>query len=138
MNKPAHFAIIALLASTCLPGALAFRGGAAGGDTQVVELIADKDNRFKLSGGGHGALVLRSDEPVKFKITAYFGGEKSRDGAVHSFVVRSLRDAGWDVRLKEGVNEFTLVAPKRGDYLIECTVKCGPGHDGMNMKMQVR
>jgi heme/copper-type cytochrome/quinol oxidase subunit 2 len=52
--------------------------------------------------------------------------------------VRSLRDAGWDVRLKEGLNEFTLVAPKPGDYLVECTVKCGPGHDSMNMKMQVR
>jgi heme/copper-type cytochrome/quinol oxidase subunit 2 len=74
---------------------------------------------------------------VKVKITSYFGGEKARDGAVHSFVVRKLRDQGWSVRLKEGVQEFTLTAPGPGKYLIECTVECGPGHDDMNMHMVV-
>ena len=55
--------------------------------------------------------MLRSGEKVTFKITAYPGSERARDGAVHSFVVRKLRDQGWDVRLKEGVQEFTLTAP---------------------------
>jgi heme/copper-type cytochrome/quinol oxidase subunit 2 len=36
------------------------------------------------------------------------------------------------------MNEFVLVAPsKPGTYKIECTVKCGKGHDDMGMKMIV-
>ena len=104
---------------------------------RTVEIVADKDNRFKLAGGQKSPLVLKSGEIVKFRITSLFGGEKARDGAVHSFVVRKLRDNGWSVRLKEGVQEFTLTAPKPGNYLIECTVECGPGHDDMNLKMVV-
>ena len=115
-----------------------FPTGADGtGAARTVELIADKDNRFKLSNGQAGPLVLKSGEIVKFRITSLFGGEKARDGAVHSFVVRKLRESGWSVRLKEGVQEFTLTAPKPGNYLIECTVECGPGHDDMNLKMVV-
>ena len=114
--------------------------GSAGADAtaRIVELTATRDNVFKLAGGAKGPLALKAGETVKFRIMAYFGGEKARDGSVHSFVVRNLRDSGWDVRLKEGLNEFTLVAPSAGEYLVECTVKCGPGHDSMNMKMQVR
>jgi heme/copper-type cytochrome/quinol oxidase subunit 2 len=103
---------------------------------RTVELFADKDNRFKLADG-QKVLTLKTGETVKFKITSKFGGEKARDGAVHSFVIRKLRDKGWDVRLKEGVQELTLTAPSPGNYLIECTVECGPGHDTMNLKMTV-
>jgi heme/copper-type cytochrome/quinol oxidase subunit 2 len=119
---------------------LAMTIGSAGADAtaRIVELTATRDNQFKLGGGSKGPLVLKAGETVKFRIVSYFGGEKARDGSVHSFVVRNLRDTGWDVRLKEGLNEFTLVAPGAGDYLVECTVKCGPGHDSMNLKMQVR
>ena len=81
---------------------------------------------------------MKSGERVTFRITSFFGGEKARDGSVHSFVVRKLRAQGWDVRLKEGVQEFTLTAPAPGEYLIECTVECGSGHDDMNFKMVVQ
>jgi heme/copper-type cytochrome/quinol oxidase subunit 2 len=104
---------------------------------RTVELIADKDNRFKLINGQQGPLELKAGETVKFRVTSHFGGEKARDGAVHSFVVRKLRDKGWSLRLYEGVQEFTLTAPPPGKYLIECTVECGPGHDDMSMKMVV-
>jgi hypothetical protein len=106
--------------------------------TRTIAMIADKDGQFKFSDGRKGPLVLQSGEKVTFRITAFAGSERSRDGAVHSFVVRKLRDQGWDVRLKEGVQEFTLTAPAPGDYLIECTVKCGWNHDSMNLKMVVR
>ena len=119
-----------------LSGAVSL-AGAGGTAARTVELIADKDNRFKLADGQKGPLVLKSGEVVRFKVTSLFGGEKARDGAVHSFVVRKLRDQGWSVRLMEGVQEFTLTAPSPGNYLIECTVDCGPGHDDMNMKMVV-
>jgi heme/copper-type cytochrome/quinol oxidase subunit 2 len=65
-------------------------------------------------------------------------GPKAKDGAIHGFVIRKLRAQGWDVRLKEGVQEFTLTAPPPGEYLIECTVFCGTGHDNMSLKMVVR
>src|SRR6516164_5577690 len=81
---------------------------------RTIELIADKDNRFKLAGAQQGPLILKTGEVVKFRVTSYFGGEKAKDGAVHSFVVRKLRDndASWSVRLYEGVQEFTVKAPK--------------------------
>ena len=118
-----------------VPGALAEGLAIA----RTIELIADKDNRFKFPDGQKGPLTLKAGEVVKFRVTSYFGGEKAKDGALHSFVVRKLRDndPAWSVRLKEGVQEFTVTAPKPGNYLIECTVECGSGHDNMNLKMVV-
>ena len=104
---------------------------------RTVEIIAGKDNVFHLPGG-EKVLCLKSGERIHFKITSAFGGEKGRDGSVHSFVVKTLRDEGWDVRLRAGVQEFDLSAPKAGEYVVECTVKCGPGHDTMNFKMIVQ
>ena len=103
---------------------------------RTVEMIADKDNRFKLADG-QTVVTLKAGETVKFKVKSLFGGEKARDGSVHSFVVRKLRAQGWSIRLKEGLQEFTLAAPPPGNYLIECTVECGPGHDTMSIKMVV-
>jgi heme/copper-type cytochrome/quinol oxidase subunit 2 len=52
--------------------------------------------------------------------------------------VKELKDQGWDICLKEGMNQFVLPAPgKPGEYQIECLSKCGAGHDDMNMKMTV-
>ena len=122
-----------------LSGTIPLTWAAGSGAGRIVELIADKDNRFKFPAGQHGPLTLKAGEVVTFRVTSLFGGEKAKDGAVHSFVVRNLRDKdpAWSVRLKEGVQEFTVTAPKPGNYLIECTVECGPGHDNMNLKMVV-
>ncbi|MFN7923065.1 MAG: hypothetical protein U0Q16_23385 [Bryobacteraceae bacterium] len=122
---------LAAVAALCIGGTQVVRA-----DDHVVEMIADKDNRFKLPDG-KDVVTLKAGETVRFKINSLFGGEKARDGAVHSFVVRKLRDKGWSVRLKEGVQEFTLTAPPPGNYLIECTVECGPGHETMSIKMVV-
>src|SRR5215469_1284742 len=127
----------ALIATAALCLSLAVSLAAAGGVARTVEIIADKDNVFRMADGSKGPLTLKAGESVHFKITSLFGGEKARDGAVHSFVVRSLRDKGWSVRLKAGVQEFTLTAPGPGKYLIECTVECGKGHDDMHMQMIV-
>jgi plastocyanin len=118
-------------------GAVSLTAAEGGVAARTVDLLADKDNKFKLADGQKGPLTLKAGEVVKFRINSLFGGEKARDGAVHSFVIRKLRDKGWSVRLKEGVQEFTLTAPSAGNYLIECTVECGKGHDDMNMKMVV-
>ncbi len=133
-----------LFNALALPGAIAislFQGEycpvlAETTGARIVELVADKDNRWKLPGG-QKTVELKSGETVTFRITSYFGGQKAHDGAVHSFVVRKLKEKGWSVRLKEGIQEITLVAPSAGKYLIECTVECGPGHDNMNIPMIV-
>jgi plastocyanin len=130
LNKLCLAAVASALA---LSGASPARATDAG---RMVEMTADKDNRFRLADG-QKLLTLKTGEVVKFKINSLFGGEKAQDGAVHSFVVRKLRDKGWSIRLKEGIQEFTLTAPSPGTYMIECTVECGRGHDDMNFKMVV-
>jgi len=124
--------IVAVLLS--LGGAASFAAAEEGART--VSLIAD--HQFRLAGGQKGPLVLKAGERVTFKITASSMSPAAKDGAIHSFVVRKLRAQGWDVRLKEGVQEFTLTAPPPGEYLIECTVYCGASHDAMNLKMVVQ
>lgn len=113
---------------------------AAGQDSpRVIEVIADKNNTFKVPGEKKPIITVKPGEKIVLKITSYFGGEKASDGAQHSFVVKKLRDQGWDLRLWEGTKEYPLVAPQQtGEYLIECTVKCGRGHDDMNMKLIVK
>jgi heme/copper-type cytochrome/quinol oxidase subunit 2 len=118
-----------------LPGGSA---PAVAGDapSRTIELVA-KDNKFKVVGLKKGPLLLKAGETVTFDVTAYPGEVVAPDGAVHSFVVRELRGSGWDVRLKEGKQEFTLTAPGPGEYLIECMVVCGQGHDDMHLKLVV-
>src|SRR5215831_2774623 len=106
---------------------------------RVIEVVADKDNTFKVAGESKPIITVKPGERITVRITAHFGGEQARDGSVHSFVVKKLRDQGWDIRLKEGTQEYSLVAPQQaGEYLVECTVKCGRGHDDMHMKLIVK
>jgi heme/copper-type cytochrome/quinol oxidase subunit 2 len=105
-------------------------------------MTADKDNMFKIPGqkAKQPVITVKAKEVIKFQITAHVRDTENiqKDGAIHSFSVKELKDQGWDVRLKEGMNEFVLVAPsKPGEYKIECTIKCGKGHDDMGMKMIV-
>jgi len=109
------------------------RGGA-----RVIELIADKDNRFKIPGQKKPVLTVKANEVIRLRITARKGTEWEKDGTIHSFTITALKDQGWDLRLKEGTQEFALVAPAEpGEYLVECTVKCGEGHEEMRMKLIV-
>jgi heme/copper-type cytochrome/quinol oxidase subunit 2 len=103
---------------------------------RLVEVIADKDNRFKVPGQKKPVITLKANEVIQLRITAHKGTDMDKDGAVHSFSVKEFKDQGWDLRLKEGVNEFTLVVPAApGEHTVECTVKCGTGHEEMKMKL---
>ena len=127
----------ALLASVVLSGLGAALGQSA--QPRVIEVIADKDNTFKVPGEKKPVITVKPGEHIVLRISSHFGGEQGRDGSVHSFVVKKLRDQGWDIRLKEGTEDYVLVAPQeQGEYLIECTLKCGRGHDDMNMKLVVK
>ena len=109
-----------------------------GGGPRVIEVVADKDNQFKIPGQKKAVITVKAGEVIKLRITAHKGSEWDKDGAVHSFTITALKDQGWDIRLKEGTQEYTLVAPNEpGEYKIECTVKCGQGHDDMHMKLVV-
>jgi heme/copper-type cytochrome/quinol oxidase subunit 2 len=109
-------------------------------EPRVIQLTADKDNKFKVPGQKQPVITVKAKEVIKFKVTAHRGTETDPKypGCAHSFTIKELKSQGWDVCLKEGMNEFVLVAPsKPGEYSIECMSKCGKGHDDMNMKMTV-
>ena len=112
---------------------------ALGGDgPRVIQITADRDNRFKVPGQKQPIITVKAGEVIKLRITAHKGTEWDKDGAIHSFTVTALKDRGWDIRLKEGTKDYTLVAPDEpGEYAIECLVKCGNGHDDMKMKLVV-
>ena len=105
---------------------------------RVIEVIADKDNRFKVPGQKKPVITVKAGEVIRLRITARKGPDWHKDGWVHSFTITALKDQGWDLPLKEGTHEFTLIAPEEpGEYVVECTINCGPGHDDMRMKLVV-
>jgi heme/copper-type cytochrome/quinol oxidase subunit 2 len=110
-------------------------------EPRVIQLTADHDNKFKVAGQKDPVITVKAKEVIKFRVTAHKGSEMDPKfpNCVHSFSIKELKDQGWDVCLKEGMNEFVLVAPsKPGEYKVECMAKCGKGHDDMAMKMTVQ
>lgn len=108
----------------------------------VIEVLADKDSRFKIGGKKARPIVVKAGEPVLLRIEARRGKTWSRDGAVHGFTLLRAKDhakvPGWDLELKPGVQEFSLTAPTQpGEYEVLCTVICSDDHEGMRMKFLV-
>ena len=104
----------------------------------VIDIIADRDNRFKVPKQKEPTITVRAREVVILRIVARRALEWDKDGAVHSFTIPALKDQGWDLRLKEGTQQFPVVAPAQpGEYVVECSVKCGKGHDDMKLKLVV-
>ena len=105
---------------------------------KVWEVIAAKDNTFRVVGQKKAVITVKAGQVVKVKVIGEKGQEWDKNGAVHSFTVNDLKDQGWDAQIKEGVNQLTLVAPSTpGQYEIICAVKCGEGHDDMKMTLVV-
>ena len=105
---------------------------------KTVEVIADKDNTFKVTGQKKPVITAKAGQVIKLHVIAKKGQEWAKDGSVHSLTINSLKDEGWDLMVKEGSNDFTIVAPTTpGEYTIECAVKCGQGHEDMKMKLIV-
>ena len=111
----------------------------AGGPPRLIVIIADKDNLFKIQGMKFPVITAKANEVIHLRIIANKSTEWDKsDNTIHTFTINALKDQGWDLRLKEGTQDFTLVAPAQpGTYVVECTVKCGAGHDDMKMRLVV-
>ena len=132
--KPKQIVQVAILTVVLLVVAMPLLAGAP----RVIQITASSDNIFKVVGQKKAVINAKPSEVLRLQITAQKGTEFEKDGTVHSFTITALKDQGWDLRLKPGTQEFTVVAPATpGEYVIECTVKCGQGHDDMKMKLVV-
>jgi heme/copper-type cytochrome/quinol oxidase subunit 2 len=110
--------------------------------THVIEILADKDSRYKIAGERTPEITVKAGEPVLLRISARRGKSWNRDGSIHGFSLLRAKDRskvpGWDLLLKPGVQEFQLTAPADpGDYVVVCTVICSEEHEGMHMKFVV-
>jgi len=116
--------------------------GLAHAQARVIEVLADKDSRYKIAGLHTPEITVKVGEPLLLRLTARRGKSWNRDGSIHGFSLLRAKDRsrvdGWDLLLKPGLNEFPMNAPlEPGDYVVVCTVICSEDHEGMNMKFTV-
>ena len=105
---------------------------------KIWQVVATKDQTFVVTGEKKPVITVKAGEKVHLKITAEKATEMAKDGSVHSFTIKKLADQGWNIRLKAGTQDYTLTAPSEpGEYVVECVVKCGPGHADQRMKLIV-
>ena len=112
------------------------------GQSRVIEVLADKDSHFKMAGMDHAEIKVKAGETVLLRVIARKGKTWNRDGTVHGFTLLRAKDhhkvSGWDLELKPGMQEFSLIAPAEpGEYEVLCTVICSEEHEGMRMKFVV-
>jgi len=114
----------------------------ASAQARVVELIADRDSRYKIAGQRTPEITVKAGEQVLLRVTARRGKSWNRDGSIHGFSLLRARDRskvdGWDLLLRPGTQEFRLTVPNEpGAYVVVCTVICSEDHEGMHMKFTV-
>lgn len=110
--------------------------------SHAIDIVADKDSRYKIAGQSKPEIILKAGEQVTLRITANKGKTWNRDGTVHGFTLlrasNRTKVAGWNLALQQGPQEFHLTAPlEPGDYIVVCTVICSEDHEGMNIKVVV-
>ncbi|MGA8012311.1 MAG: hypothetical protein WB949_07795 [Candidatus Acidiferrales bacterium] len=109
---------------------------------QVIEILADHDSRFKITGQKDPVITVHAGEQITLRITAVKAKNRNRDGSIHGFALLRAKDrsrvSGWDFLLKPGAQEFMLNAPSEpGEYVVVCTVICSEDHEGMHMRFVV-
>ena len=108
----------------------------------VIEVVADKDSRYKSPDGGKPEITLKAGEQVLLRVSARKAKSWNRDGSIHGFTLLRAADRtkvqGWNLLLRPGQQEFQLTAPAEpGEYVVVCTVICSEDHEGMNMRLLV-
>jgi plastocyanin len=128
-------------AQTRPEAATAQQAAATASQPRLIEVLADRDSRYKIAGQPSPVITLTAGESLRLRITAVKAKNKNRDGAVHGFTLLHAKDRtpvpGWDFMLMPGVQEFETTAPEPGEYVVVCTVICSSGHEQMNMKITV-
>ena len=109
---------------------------------RVVEILADKDSRYKIAGESKPTVTVRAGEEIVLRITARRAKSWNRDGSIHGFSLLRSKDRskvpGWDLLLRPGLQEFRMTAPSNpGEYEVVCTVVCSEDHEGMKIKFVV-
>jgi heme/copper-type cytochrome/quinol oxidase subunit 2 len=108
----------------------------------VIEVLADKDSRFKMAGVSRPEITLKPGEAVVLRITGRKAKTGNRDGAVHGFTLLRAKDRskvpGWNLEIMTGTHDFPLTAPlEPGEYVVVCSVICSEEHEGMHLKLVV-
>ena len=121
---------------------LCFAQTTIGIQPRVIEVLADKDSRYKIHGQRTPEISVKAGEPIVLRITAKEAKSRNRDGSIHGFSLLHAKDrskvAGWDLLLRPGTQEFSMTAPDEpGDYVVVCTVICSEDHEGMFLKFIV-
>ena len=109
---------------------------------RVIDIVADKDSRYKSPGGRKPEIALKAGERIVLRVTARKAKTWNRDGSIHGFTLLRASDrskvSDWNLLLRPGTQEFQLTAPGQpGEYVVVCTVICSEDHEGMNMKLFV-
>ncbi|MGA8504653.1 MAG: hypothetical protein WB762_03475 [Candidatus Sulfotelmatobacter sp.] len=113
-----------------------------GSRARVIEVLADRDSRYKIAGEKIPEISVKAGEPIVLRITARKAKSWNRDGSIHGFSLLRAKDrskvAGWDLLLRPGTQEFPMIAPDElGEYVVVCTVICSEDHEGMFMRFVV-
>jgi heme/copper-type cytochrome/quinol oxidase subunit 2 len=142
VNPPQFLFMIAALLFTALLPLGSIPRCAAQDQIRVVEILADKDSRYKIGRQASPTLTFKAGEEVQFRITAKKAKTLNRNGSIHGFALIRKKDGAkfpdWDLELKPGTQEFVLKVPSEpGEYEIVCTVICSEGHEDMHMKVIV-
>jgi heme/copper-type cytochrome/quinol oxidase subunit 2 len=119
-----------------------FAQSPVGTQLRVIEVLADKDSRYKIAGERTPEISVKAGESIVLRITARKGKSWNRDGSIHGFSLLHAKDRskvpGWDLLLRPGTQEFAMTAPNEpGEYVVVCTVICSEDHEGMFMKFVV-
>jgi len=140
MIRPARFHRIVLVMAVA--GAWLAGLSRASGQAHVIEVTADSDSRYKITGERVPEITVKAGEQVLLRVTAHQAKTWNRDGSIHGFTLLRAKDRtkveGWDLLFKPGKQEFLLTAPAEpGEYVVVCTVICSEDHEGMHMKFTV-
>lgn len=114
----------------------------AAAQARVIDVTADSDSRYKISGMRMPEITVKAGEQILLRVTAHRGKSWNRDGSIHGFTLLRAKDRtrveGWDLLFKPGKQEFLLTVPSEpGEYEVVCTVICSEDHEGMHMKFTV-
>jgi hypothetical protein len=66
---------------------------------RVIELLADRDSRYKIGGTASPEITLTAGEQILLRVTARRGKSWNRDGSIHGFTLLRAKDRskveGW-------------------------------------------